>query len=145
MLTDTIREPKHPWSFRDPRIKAVADKAKAEGYRVWLNKDSTCYPQGSYGFIANEDGSKLVYFQLDTFNMYVDFSVELVPSTEFGSAYGIGDESLTTVEKINEKLSVKELFDCAKPQIDRNKKVHELYTLRMKQNDYWGLRDYVEY
>lgn len=146
MLTDTIREPKHKWVLKgDIRIKAVADKAKREGYRVWLSKASSCFPEGTYGLIASKDEQKLVHFQMEEFNAYVSFAAELVPSRECGSGYYIGDESMTTVEKIENDLNMAALFECVKPQTDRSSHTHNVLSLKMKMNDPWGLRDYAEY
>ena len=145
MLTDTIKEPKHKWVIKgDIRIKAVADKAKREGYRVWLSTESACFPEGTYGFVTNKNESKLIYFQMDEFKSHVYFCAELVPSRECGSGYQISDE-MTTVEQIEKELDFEKLFDCVKPQKDRNGKIHEVLSLKMKMSDPWGLRSLAEY
>jgi len=146
MLNDTIAKPKHHWIFKgNPLIKAVADKAKAEGYRVWLNTDNTCYPEATYGFMSTPNGDKLIYFQMETFQAFVQFSVELVPSRELGSGYILNKEDMTSIEKINKELDISKLFDCAKPQKDYSGTIHNLYTLSMKEHDPWGLEHYAEY
>ena len=146
MLTNTIKEPQYHFVCRgDSRIKAVADKAKRLGYRVWLNTQSTCFPEGTYGLIASKDEQKLVYFQMEEFNAYVSFTAELVPSRKFGSGYYIGDESMTTVEKIENDLNIAALFECVRPQTDRSGHTHNVLSLYMKEHDQWGLRGFAEY
>jgi len=142
MLNNPITKPKHHWIFEGhPLIKAVADKAKAEGYRVFLNiKDETCFPEGTYGFITPKDGSKLLYFQMQDFNTYVEFSVEIVPSREYGSSYGINKDDICCLEDVNKHLNLKSIFDNMRPVGNQ-----ALYTLNMKEHDPWGLRGLAEY
>lgn len=142
-MTNPISNPKHHWVFKgNPLIKAVADKAKAEGYRVFLNVgNDSCFPEGTYGFITPQDGSKLLYFQMQDFNMYVQFSIMVVPSHKYGSAYDLNKDDICCLEDVDKHLNLKSIFDNVRP-IDNE---HGLYTLSMKMNDPWGLRNYAEY
>ena len=142
-MTNPIPNPKHHWVFKgNPLIKAVADKAKAEGYRVFLNiGNESCFPEGTSGFITPQDGSKLLYFQMQDFNMYVQFSIMVVPSHRYGNAYGLNYDCITCLEAVEKILDIKGLMSRAKPIDDE----HGLYTLNMKMNDHWGLRNYAEY
>jgi len=141
-MSNPISSTKHQWVFKGhPLIKAVADKAKAEGYRVFLNVDGgSCFPEGTYGFITPQDGSKILYFQMQPFNMYVEFSVQIVPSKVFGSSYHINNDDICCLEDVDKYLNLKSIFDNMRNMEDRT-----LYTLDMHMNDQWGLSNYAEY
>ena len=141
-MSNPISNTKHHWVFKGhPLIKAVADKAKTEGYRVFLNVDNDSYfPEGTYGFITPQDGSKMLYFQMQPFNMYVEFYVKIVPSKAFGSGYSIKNDDICCLEDVDKYLNLKSIFDNIRNMEDRT-----LYTLNMKMNDHCGLRGYAEY
>ena len=141
-MSNPISNPKHQWIFKGhPLIKAVADKAKTEGYRVFLNVDNdSCFPEGTYGFITPQDGSKMLYFQMQPFNMYVEFYVKIVPSKAFGSGYSVKNDDICCLEDVDKYLNLKSIFDNIRNMEDRT-----LYTLSMKMNDHLGLHGYAEY